>query len=265
MDRNPIRSAQSIPLLQIDNLHFAIDRQPILRNISTCYSAGAIHGLIGPNGSGKSSLLKTLCRIWHPRSGQVLIDGRDYRHLSRKALSRRVTLVQQDTQVDFAIRVADFVALGRYPHLRRLQGPGRRDLTVIDEALNQTGTAPLRKRWINELSGGESQLVHLARALATEAPLILLDEPTSALDIRHKLDIMELLTYLRENGKTILLSIHDLDMARRYCDSVTILRHGEIFFHGSASCAFDRQRIREVFDVEVEERFSDRGISMLFY
>ncbi len=265
MDRTPPRPERRSPLLQIDNLHFTIDRQPILRNICACFSGGAVHGLIGPNGSGKSSLLKNLCRIWRPRSGRVLIDGRDYRGLSRKALSRRVTLVQQDTQVDFSIRVTDFVALGRYPHLRRMQGLGQRDLAVIDEALEQTGTAPLRERWVNELSGGESQLVNLARALATEAPLILLDEPTSALDIRHKLDIMELLTRLRANGKTILISIHDLDLARRYCDSVTILHQGEIFFHGAASKAFERQRIREVFDVEVEERSDDRGVSMLFY
>ena len=252
-------------LLQIENLHFAIDRQSILRNICAGFAAGCIHGIIGPNGSGKSTLLKNLCRIWQPQSGRVLIDGQDYQRIGRKALSRLVTLVQQDTRVDFSISVADFIAMGRHPHLQRLQGLRQRDLDVVEEALRLTETGPLRERWVNELSGGESQLVNIARALATEAPLILLDEPTSALDIRHKLDIMKLLTALRNSGKTILISIHDLELARRYCDTITMLHQGEVFFHGPTLDAFAQERIKEVFHVDVEEMPSDRGVSLLFY
>lgn len=252
-------------LLQIEHLDFAIGRQPILRDICASFAAGGIHGIIGPNGSGKSTLLKNLCRIWQPQSGRVIIDGRDYHSIGRKALSRLVTLVQQDTRVDFSISVADFIAMGRHPHLQRLQGLRQRDFDIIDEAMQLTETTPLRERWVNELSGGEGQLVNIARALATEAPLILLDEPTSALDIRHKLDIMELLTALRQGGKTILISIHDLELARRYCDSVTILHQGEVFYHGPTLEAFAQERIKEVFHVDVEEMASDRGISLLFY
>ncbi len=253
------------PLLQIEHLDFAIGRQPILRDICASFAAGGIHGIIGPNGSGKSTLLKNLCRIWQPRSGRVIINGRDYHSIGRKALSRLVTLVQQDTRVDFSISVADFIAMGRHPHLQRLQGLRQRDFDIIDEAMQLTETAPLRERWVNELSGGEGQLVNIARALATEAPLILLDEPTSALDIRHKLDIMELLTAMRKGGKTILISIHDLELARRYCDSVTILHQGEVFYHGPTLAGFAQERIKEVFHVDVEEMASDRGISLLFY
>ncbi len=176
-----------------------------------------------------------------------------------------VTLVQQDTRVDFSISVVDFIAMGRHPHLQRLQGLRQRDLDIVEEALQLTETEPLRERWVNELSGGEGQLVNIARALATEAPLILLDEPTSALDIRHKLDIMELLSTLRSGGKTILISIHDLELARRYCDTITILHQGEVFFHGSTLDAFAQDRIKEVFHVDVEEMASDRGVSLLFY
>jgi iron complex transport system ATP-binding protein len=252
-------------LLQIENLHFALDHKSILRNISAGFTTGGIHGIIGPNGSGKSTLLKNLCRIWQPQSGRVLIDGQDYHRIGRKALSRLVTLVQQDTHVDFSISVADFITMGRHPHLQRLQGLRQRDLDVVEEALQLTETGPLRDRWVNELSGGESQLVNIARALATEAPLILLDEPTSALDIRHKLDIMKLLTALRNSGKTILISIHDLELARRYCDTITMLHQGEVFFHGPTLDAFAQERIKEVFHVDVEEMPSSRGISLLFY
>jgi iron complex transport system ATP-binding protein len=252
-------------LLQLRHLDFAIDRKEILRDISCDFFAGGIHGIIGPNGSGKSSLLKNVCRIWQPRSGQVLIGGADYRNLSRKALSRMVTLVQQETRIDFSIRVADFVAMGRHPHLKRLQWLRQRDFDIVEEALEMTGTLPFRERLINELSGGEGQLVNIARALATEASIILLDEPTSALDIRHKLDILELLRALRGNGKTILMCIHDLDLARRYCDTVTMLRNGGIYFHGTAREAFSPDRIKEVFDVDVDETATSHGVSLLFH
>lgn len=253
------------PLLQIEHLDFSIGHQPILRDICASFAAGGIHGIIGPNGSGKSTLLKNLCRIWQPKSGRVLIDGKDYQHIGRKALSRLVTLVQQDTRVDFSISVTDFIAMGRHPHLQRLQGLRQRDMDIVEDALKLTETVELRERWVNELSGGEGQLVNIARALATEAPLILLDEPTSALDIRHKLDIMKLLTALRSGGKTILISIHDLELARRYCDTITMLHQGKVYFHGPTLEAFAQERIKEVFHVDVEEMPSDRGISLLFY
>ncbi|MDY0262363.1 ABC transporter ATP-binding protein [Syntrophotalea acetylenica] len=253
------------PILQVENLGFAIGDHQILADISCGFETGAIHGLIGPNGSGKSTLLRNLCRIWEPQQGQVLIEGRDYRRLSRKTLSQMVTLVQQDTRLDFSILVSDFVAMGRHPHLKRLQWLRQRDMDIIEQALQVTGTTVFRNRPINELSGGEAQLVSLARALATEAPIILLDEPTSALDIRHKLEIMDLLTGLRDAGKTILLSIHDLDLARRYCDTVTLLQQGRIHYHGLAAKGFAKQRIKEVFHVGVEEIATEHGVSLLFY
>ncbi|APG27475.1 ABC transporter [Syntrophotalea acetylenivorans] len=253
------------PILQIENLDFAIGDQRILKDINCSFAAGGIHGLIGPNGSGKSTLLRNVCRIWEPQSGRVLIDGLDYRRFPRKTLSQMVTLVQQDTYLDFSMSVSDFVAMGRHPHLKRLQWLRQHDLDIIADALRVTGTEIFRNRLINELSGGEAQLVSLARALATEAPIILLDEPTSALDILHKLEIMELLASLRNAGKTILISIHDLDLARRYCDTVTLLQQGRIYYHGMAGKGFAEHRIKEVFHVGVEEIATEHGVSLLFY
>ncbi len=253
------------PILQIEKLDFAIGGKTILKDINCCFTAGGIHGLIGPNGSGKSTLLRNICRIWEPQKGQVLIEGRDYRRLPRKSLSQMVTLVQQDTRLDFSILVSDFVAMGRHPHLKRLQWLRQRDLDIVNQALEVTGTEIFRNRLINELSGGEIQLVNLARALATEAPIILLDEPTSALDILHKLEIMELLTGLRNAGKTIVISIHDLDLARRYCDTVTLLQEGRVYYHGMAEEGFAEQRIKEVFHVGVDEIATEHGVSLLFY
>jgi len=252
-------------VLVVEDLGFSLGGKTILDGVTGAYQGGKIHGIVGPNGSGKSTLLRNLCRIWEPKRGRVLVGGEDQRDLGRRALSRTMTLVPQSTQVDFSIPVWDFVAMGRHPHLRRLQWLRRRDMEVIEAALQATGTDEFRDRPVNELSGGETQLVSIARALATEAPIVLLDEPTSALDIRHKLGVMDLLLGMRAEGKTILLSIHDLDIARRYCDTVTLLQRGRVFFAGSAEEAFARERVREVFGVGVEEIETVHGVSLVFY
>jgi cobalamin transport system ATP-binding protein len=251
--------------VRIENLGFAFGSAKILQDICCEFEAGRIHGIIGPNGAGKSTLLRNICRIWEPKEGRIFIDGEDHRAIDRRTLSKKVTLVPQETRIEFSIRVNDFVAMGRHAHLKRLQWLGRKDEATIDNALMITQTTRFRERPINELSGGECQLVSIARALATEAPIILLDEPTSALDIRHKLEIMKLLTSLRDGGKTILMNLHDLDLARRFSDTITMLREGRIFFHGSVCHAFSKENIKEVFDVHVEEGHTSQGVSLLFY
>jgi len=251
--------------VRIENLGFSIGSQKILKDITCEFETGRIHGIIGPNGAGKSTLLRNICRIWEPKEGKILIDDLDHRGIDRRSLSKKVTLVPQETRVEFSIRVSDFVAMGRHAHLKRLQWLGRKDEAIIDNALTITQTTEFRERLINELSGGDGSLKNIARALATEAPIILLDEPTSALDIRHKLDIMKLLTSLRNDGKTILMNMHDLDLARRFSDTITMLRSGRIFYHGSVCHAFSKENIQEVFDVHVEEGHTSQGVSLLFY
>jgi iron complex transport system ATP-binding protein len=255
----------SQPVIQIKNLCYNIASKPILHNIDADFAAGQIHGVVGPNGAGKSTLMRTLCRIWPASSGDIEIEGRDQSRISRRKLSQMVTLVPQVSRIDFSIRVFDYVSMGRHPHLKRLQWLQRHDLDVIDQALQVTDTECFRDRYINQLSGGESQLVSIARALVTEAPIILLDEPTSSLDIQHKLQIMEVLDLLKQQGKTILMNIHDLDLARRHCDTLTMLRQGTLYFQGSTEQAFSSEHIREVFNVEIVESATAHGISLLFY
>lgn len=238
-------------MLKIDHLSLFIGDKHILRDITADYAAYRIHGIIGPNGAGKSSLLKTICRIWEPQSGTVFINGSNYRELSRKELSQRITLVPQNTSIGFPISVYDIVAMGRNPHLGRFQSLTSRDRDIIDWALQTTQVFALKNRQINELSGGEFQLAVLARALATEAAILLLDEPTSDLDIRHALDIMELLEEFKHEGKTILINIHDLNLAARYCDTISIICGGNLKFKGLPSEALSRDRVLEVFGVQI--------------
>jgi iron complex transport system ATP-binding protein len=251
-------------MLRVENLEFSIGEKRILHSVGLEFEPFRLHGIIGPNGSGKSTLLKNICRIWEPQKGSVFIQGKDYRSIDRKELSRLVTLVPQGTEVGFPISVYEIVAMGRNPHLGRFQGLRKRDREIIESALRETQTDGLRDRNVNELSGGECQLAIIARALATEASFILLDEPTSDLDIRHTLMIMDLLSNLKSRGKTVVACIHDLNLARRYCDTISILQEGEVTYRGSPAEAFSEKNMQEVFGVRVEEIGKD-SLSFLYF
>jgi iron complex transport system ATP-binding protein len=252
-------------MLAIQDIHFSIEDKKILDGVSVHFEPCKIHGIIGPNGSGKSTLLKNICRIWEPQSGSILLQGKNYRTIPRKELSRLVTLVPQNTAVSFPISVYDIVSMGRNPHLGRFEGVQQRDRAIIERSLQQTAMYGLRERFINELSGGEAQLAIIARALATEASLILLDEPTAELDIKHTLAIMNILFDLRAQCKTILVTVHDLNLARKFCDTISIIHRGRIFFTGSPQDAFSAENIKEVFDVQVREYKNDSAIFLDFY
>jgi iron complex transport system ATP-binding protein len=240
-------------MLDVNDIHFSIDDKKILDGISARFEPRKIHGIIGPNGSGKSTLLKNICRVWEPQSGSIVINGKDYTEIPRKELSTLVTLVPQNTTIGFPISVFDIVSMGRNPHLGRFEGLRQKDREIVERALQQTNIYALKDRNINELSGGEGQLAIIARALATEAPLMLLDEPTSELDVKHTLDIVNILYEFKEQGKTILVTIHDLNLARRFCDTISILCRGKLFYSGTPEDAFAEENIKQVFEVNVRE------------
>lgn len=254
-----------MPMLVVDSIHFSLDGTKILDGISARFDPGRIHGIIGPNGSGKSTLLKNICRIWEPQSGSVMIQGTDYRAIPRRELSALVTLVPQNATIAFPISVFDIVSMGRNPHLGRFEGLRRKDREIIEQALHQTHIHDLKDRNINELSGGEGQLAIIARAIATEASLVLLDEPTSELDVKHTLEIVKILKQFKEQNKTILVTIHDLNLARRFCDTISILYNGRMFFSGTPEQAFSEENIRQVFQVHVREYKHDDTTFLDFY
>ena len=252
-------------MLDINSVHFSIDEKKILDSITARFAPCMIHGIIGPNGSGKSTLLKNICRIWEPQSGSILIQGTDYTKIPRKELSTLVTMVPQNTTIGFPISVFDIVAMGRNPHLGRFAGMRQNDRDIIERALQQTNIYELKDRNINELSGGEGQLAIIARALATEASLILLDEPTSELDVKHTLEILEILQGFKKQGKTILVSIHDLNLARKFCDTISILSRGKLFYSGAPENAFAAEIIKQVFDVHIREYKHNEATFLDFY
>lgn len=204
-----------------------------VEDISFRASPGELLGIVGPNSAGKSTLLRLLSKVVAPQRGRILIEGRDVAALSRVPLARRVAVLPQDFHVAFPFRVAEVVLMGRYPHATGgawgVTHDGARDRAVAQAALEATGAAHLASRRMDELSGGERQLVSLARVLAQEAPILLLDEPTAHLDLRHQGIVLGiLLTHHREGHDTTILVSHDLNLAAEHCDRLVLLAGGRV-------------------------------------
>ena len=212
---------------------------------------GRITVLIGPNGSGKSTLLKMLARQLAPDSGEVLMDGRDIAMLSRRAFARRLGILFQENAAPHGVTVEELVAHGRYAHQRLFDTFTADDHAAVEAALQRTGIAALRQHWVSRLSAGQRQLAWIAMALAQETQYLFLDEPTTFLDLAHQFEIMDLLRALnRELGKTLVLVIHDLNLAVRYADFIFALRDGRILASGAPAEVLTPAILRQVFNVE---------------
>ena len=209
-------------------------RPDVLRGVSLSVAAGEVVALVGPNGAGKSTVLRAATRVLVPRSGHVLLAGRDVQAMDARALAREIAVVAQLAELPFGMTVGELVALGRTPHLRLLLGPGRHDREIVDWALSATSTEFLAERFVDELSGGERQRVFLARALAQEPRVLLLDEPTANLDLQHQVTALDFVrAQARDAGLAVLAAIHDLQLAALYCDRVVVLNQGEVVASGT--------------------------------
>ncbi|MFC7236040.1 ABC transporter ATP-binding protein [Halosegnis marinus] len=221
----------------------------VLADVSLAVEEGEFLALVGPNGAGKSTLLKAVGGILPAAAGRVTIDGRDVAGMSARETARLVASVPQDSSFDFDFTVREVVEMGRTPYRKRLRrnpdpdGPDR-----VAAALDRTDTAGFADRSVASLSGGEKQRVLLARALAQDAPALLLDEPTASLDINHQVRTLDLVAGLDE---TVVAAVHDLDLAARYCDRVALLAGGRLRAAGTPAEVFTADRLERVFGVGV--------------
>lgn len=233
-------------MLEIKNISFSYGRRPILRDVSLTADAGECVGILGNNGAGKSTLITCLNRIRTPASGEVLVDGRPVREMGRNELARTVAYVAQKNEMSEAT-VFDCVLLGRRPYIR--WGVGREDVTICEAMLRRVGMEAFQVRSLDELSGGELQKVMLARALVQQPKVLLLDEPTSNLDPRNQYEMMALVRQVaREQGITVLIVIHDLNLALRFCDRFYFLKEGTGYRYGGAEIV-DEETIRQVYGI----------------
>jgi iron complex transport system ATP-binding protein len=248
-------------LLQAVDVRFGYRDTPVLHDVSLDIPTGGLVGLIGPNGSGKTTLLRLLAGTRRPSSGRVLLDGMPVASQSRTAMAQRIAVVPQESQLAFDYSVLEVVLMGRYPHLGTFAVEGPRDLAIARSALEATGTETLESRLFSTLSGGEKQRVIIAAALAQIAngpsppggEILILDEPTAALDLKYQLGIASLLRALHDaRGLTIVVSTHDLAFAARVCRTLVMIKEGRIVAAGPTEEVLTPERVRELYDVEVE-------------
>lgn len=233
--------------LRLDALCVVTDGRTLVRELSLHVPEGSVVGLVGPNGSGKSTALRCVYRALRPTSGAVRVGGDDLSGLSPRSSARTVAAMTQDGSVDLDFTVEEVVALGRAPHLRGNQPLSRRERELCATTMDRLGIRHLAGRGVLTLSGGERQRVLLARALVQEPEILVLDEPTNHLDVRHQ---VQLLSLLRESGLTVLIVLHDLNLAAAACDRIGVLAQGRLVTCGAPGDVLSAELVRDVFGVE---------------
>jgi iron complex transport system ATP-binding protein len=232
----------------------------ILDGVSGSVEAGEWVTVIGPNGAGKSTLLRAVAGLV-PRRGVLEIGGDDGSTLGRRELARRVALVPQLPSLPPQMTVGEYVLLGRTPHLGYLGREGPHDLEIADAALARLDLVELASRRLGTLSGGERQRAVLARALAQQAPILLLDEPTSALDVGRGQQALELVDALRrEVGLTVFAAMHDLTLAGQYADRLLLLDAGRIVAEGGVRDVLTDELIARHYDASVRVLHDGDGV-----
>lgn len=240
-------------MLTTDNLTLAYDQAVIINGMSVTIPAGRITALVGPNGCGKSTLLRGIARLLTPKGGAAYLDGKAIHRMPTRDLAKQLGILPQSPVAPEGLTVRELVAQGRYPHQAWFQQWAADDEAAVGRALAFTGMAELADRPVDALSGGQRQRAWIAMTLAQETPIILLDEPTTFLDLAHQIEVLKLLELLnREEGRTIVMVVHDLNHATRHADHLLALRAGAVVADGAPSAVVTPALLRTVFGVEAE-------------
>lgn len=239
--------------LTAESLRLGYGDRTIVEDLTLEIAPGGITAIVGANGCGKSTLLRALARLLRPQAGRVTLNGVALQDTPSKEIARVLGLLPQSPIAPEGIAVADLVGRGRHPHQRLLSSWSTRDYEVVAAALEATGMSEFADRPVDELSGGQRQRVWIAMALAQETSVLLLDEPTTFLDVAHQIEVLDLLTDLNRNrGTTIVMVLHDLNLAARYADVIVALRAGAVQAVGAPEAILDSELVREVFGLECQ-------------
>ena len=223
----------------------------VIDELSVTLEAGALIGIVGPNGAGKSTLARALLGLLPPDAGRATVDGEDVATLPAAALAQRIAYLPQADAVHWPLSVERLVGLGRLPHLAPFSRIGATDQAAIDAAMRDTGTTHLADRTATELSGGERARVMLARALATGAPALIADEPLTSLDPGHQLEVMALLRAHAEAGALVVVVLHDLSIAVRFCDRLLLIDRGRLQADGTPAAVLTDAALAETYGITV--------------
>jgi iron complex transport system ATP-binding protein len=245
---------------EIHARHPTSDRDA-LRDLTLGVGRGEILALVGPNGSGKSTTLAVMANAIRPRRGTVHLDGTDVRRVGRRSFARRVARLAQSPVCPEGLTVEQLAFCGRHPHRRPFASASPRDREVVRTALAAVDALAIREREVQTLSGGERRRAWLAMALSQESEILLLDEPTAALDLRHRHELLALLARLRaEEGRTLVVVVHDLDEAATIADRVAVLQAGRLYDVGTPARCFVPRMLRDVFGVVADVAWEDGRI-----
>jgi iron complex transport system ATP-binding protein len=249
-------------MIELRDLTVQFDGHEAVRHATFNAQSGEWVVLIGPNGAGKTSVLRAICGLL-PFDGEILVDGRDVRSLSRRELARIVAFVPQSPETPHELTVSEYVLLGRTPHIGYFAGEGSADRRAAAEALDRLELGPFAERPLGSLSGGELQRVILARALTQEAPILLLDEPTTALDLGRQQQVLELIDSLRTDGLTVVSTMHDLTLAGQYAARLLLLDRGVVVAEGTPEEVLSVANLSAHYDARVRVVQDEDGIFVL--
>lgn len=234
--------------LTAEGVTLAYGDRTVIEGLDLRIAPGKITSIVGANGCGKSTLLRSLARLLSPASGQIVLDGKSVHSRPTKEVARVLGLLPQSPIAPEGIAVADLVGRGRHPHQKVLARWTAHDYEVVADALAATGITDLADRSVDELSGGQRQRVWIAMALAQETDILLLDEPTTFLDVAHQVEVLDLLTDLSvSRGTTIVMVLHDLNLAARYSDELVAMRSGQVHALGTPDDILTHTLVEEVF------------------
>ncbi len=240
----------SLPRMELEALSVGYQGVPLIRDISLSLKKGEILTLIGPNGSGKSTILKSITRHLQLIAGTVYIDQKNMRTLSGKELAERLAVVLTERVRPELMNCFEFVSAGRYPYTGSFGRLTKEDRAVVEDALRRVHTLDIAGKDISEISDGQRQRILLARAIAQEPEVIVLDEPTSYLDVKHKIELLEILSDMaKKQGISVVMSLHEIDLAERISDKIACIKGDRIAAYGTPEEIFSDETVRELYDI----------------
>lgn len=241
-------------MLKVRNLYCGYDGKDVIKDFNIDITRGQNVSIVGPNGCGKSTLLKAMVSLIDYK-GNIFLDGKEVKSIKRKELAKKVALMSQNSQIYFPYTVYETVALGRYAHIDGVFARlSKRDEEIILNCLSNVGILDLKDKLINELSGGQLQRVYLARVFAQEPDVILLDEPTNHLDLKCQIEILEHINkWTKENQKTVIGVLHDLNLVQMFSDDVIMLSEGYIVSKGKTKDVLSEDKLEEVYGLNIKK------------
>ncbi|MZF55002.1 ATP-binding cassette domain-containing protein [Streptomyces sp. SID5594] len=254
---------EDVPRLAARGVTVGYGGRAVIDDLDVVIPSGVVTTIIGPNGCGKSTLLRTLTRLLKPASGTVVLDGEDIDRLRTRDVAKKLGLLPQAPVVPEGLTVGDLVARGRHPHQSWLRQWSSDDAEVVERALAMTGVADLADRPVDSLSGGQRQRVWISMTLAQGTDLLLLDEPTTYLDLAHAIDVLDLVDDLHESGCTVVMVLHDLNLATRYSDNLIVMRAGSILAQGHPRDVITAELLHEAFGLQakvIDDPVGDRPL-----